>query len=212
MDDHEPRLPSGQSDFDLKQQLLKDDEAVFALIMRKYGVAVAAALRRHYQSLNEHDVEDVLASAIYRLWNYRKQLDVARGSLLALLLRIADNVVRNLFKKGWNKLRWQEVTLDETGDLAAALAVEPTAVDSGAVMPGSGAGNTFRQDVQRVIDKLPSDYRHIILADANARDRVASAAMLSEELKIPVGTVWVYRNRAMAAIRRELRELGYEVP
>ena len=53
---------------------------------------------------------------------------------------------------------------------------------------------------------------YIVRADANAKDRVASAELISEELEIPVGTVRVYRNRAMATIRRELRMKGYQVP
>ena len=66
--------------------------------------------------------------------------------------------------------------------------------------------------MQEIIDKLPAPYRYIVLADATAKDRVASAELISEELEIPAGTVRVYRNRAMAAIRRELRIMGYEVP
>ena len=60
---------------------------------------MAAALRRRYFILNENDVEDVLATALYRLWASRERLDLAKGSLAALFYRIADNVVRNLFKR-----------------------------------------------------------------------------------------------------------------
>jgi DNA-directed RNA polymerase specialized sigma24 family protein len=68
------------------------------------------------------------------------------------------------------------------------------------------------EDLRSIIERLPDSYRHIILADACARDRVASARFLAEELEIPEGTIRVYRKRAMSALRSEMRKLGYEVP
>ncbi len=201
----EPGSSSNQSDLDLKHELLEDNEGVLGLTLRLYGPAVAANLRRRYSVLNEQDVEDILVSALYRLWVYRKRLDLARGSLAALFYRIAENLVRNLFKKGWHKLRLQETRLDDEAEFLQALQFKPVEA------PQCDVG-AIQNDVQGVIDKLPAPYRYIVLADAAARDRVASAELISEELEIPASTVRVYRNRAMAAIRRELRAMGYEVP
>ena len=129
----------------------------------------------------------------------------AKGSLAALFYRIADNIVRNLLQKtGWHRLRLQEVRLEDWTESMAAL---PRPVDAG---PSDAAA--IRQDLQSVIDSLPAAYRYIVLADATAKDRVASAELIAEELEIPAGTVRVYRNRAMNAIRGKLRALGYEVP
>jgi RNA polymerase sigma factor (sigma-70 family) len=203
---NEAGLRFGTCDLDLKEQLVRDDDEVLGLILRTYGPAIAAVLQRRYLVLNEHDIEDVLASALFRLWRFRKRLDVTRGSLATLLLRIADNIVRDLFKEGWRKLRLHEAAAPDPAELPAVLVPEPAAEKSAA------ENDRVQQDVRAIIDRLPDAYRFIVLADANARERVASAEMISEELEIPAGTVRVYRNRAMAAIRRELRQLGYKVP
>jgi RNA polymerase sigma factor (sigma-70 family) len=191
---------------DLKEQLIRSDEEVLGAILRTYGAPVAALLRRRYSVLNDHDIEDVLASALFRLWRYRKQLDTTRGSLGTLLLRIADNIVRDLFKEGWRKLRLHEASPLDPQELARLFV--PTAAAESSTANNGQLGH----DVRVIIDRLPDAYRFIVLADANARDRVASAEMISEELEIPAGTVRVYRNRAMATIRRELRQMGYKVP
>jgi RNA polymerase sigma factor (sigma-70 family) len=197
-------LSSNQSDSDLKHLLLDDNEAVLAMVLRSFGPAVAASLRRRYLILNENDVEDVLATALYRLWAYRKRLDLAKGPLATLFYRIADNTVRNLFKTGWHQLRSQEVRLDNWNEIVEAPA---RSTDEEPRNPG-----TIRQDLQGIIDSLPAAYRYIVLADATAKDRVASAELIAEELEIPAGTVRVYRSRAMNAIRSKLRALGYNVP
>jgi RNA polymerase sigma factor (sigma-70 family) len=191
---------------DLKEQLIRSDEEVLGAILRTYGPPVAALLRRRYSVLNDHDIEDVLASALFRLWRYRKQLDTTRGSLGTLLLRIADNIVRDLFKEGWRKLRLHEASALDPRELPSLF------VPGAAVDPSVRENGQLCDDLRAIIDRLPDAYRFIVLADANARDRVASAEMISEELEIPAGTVRVYRNRAMATIRRELRQLGYKVP
>jgi DNA-directed RNA polymerase specialized sigma24 family protein len=203
-------LSSNQSDSDLKRQLIDNNEGVLAKILREFGPAVAASLRRRYFILNENDVEDVLAIALYRLWAFRKRLDVAEGPLAALFYRIADNAVRNLFKSGWHRLRLQEVRLEDWAEVVEApvRSIEPVcSIDR----EPSDLGK-IRQDLQIIIDSLPTAYRYIVLADANAKDRVASAELIAEELEIPAGTVRVYRNRAMNAIRGKLRLLGYSVP
>ena len=171
---------------------------------------MAASLRRRYSILNENDVEDVLATALYRLWAYRKRLDVAKGSLATLFYHIADNVVRNLFKTGWHRLRSQEVRLEDWAGVVESPVRSTDSVRT--VDAGPGDAGKIRQDLQTIIDSLPAAYRYIVFADAIAKDRVASAELIAEELEIPAGTVRVYRNRAMNAIRGKLRALGYSVP
>jgi RNA polymerase sigma factor (sigma-70 family) len=215
-------LSSHQTDSDLKHLLLDNHEAALGMILRDHGPAVAAALRRRYSVLNENDVEDVLATALYRLWAYRKRLDSAKGPVAALFYRIADNVVRNLFKTGWHRLRSQEVRLEDWTETMAGPIRPADPVCPADPIPPADAGPSdattirqegrIREDLQIIIDSLPPAYRYIVLADATAKDRVASAELIAEELEIPAGTVRVYRNRAMNAIRGKLRKLGYNVP
>ncbi len=148
-------LSSNQSDSDLKRQLIDNNEGVLGKVLREYGPAVAAALRRRDFILNVNDVEDVLATALYRLWAYRKRLDVAKGSLSTLFYRIADNVVRNLFKTGWHQLRSQEVSFEDWADVVEAPV---QSIDAETSDPGK-----IRQDLQIIIDTLPAAYRYIVL-------------------------------------------------
>ena len=67
-------------------------------------------------------------------------------------------------------------------------------------------------ELRAVLDRLPDAYRTIVLADAAAPGRVASAEFLSQELQIPTGAVRVYRHRAMKAIRTALEQAGYKLP
>ena len=210
MDTTDAGLSSNQSDSDLKRQLIDNNEGVLGSILREYGPAVASSLRRRYFILNENDVEDVLATALYRLWAYRKRLDLAKGTLATLLYRIADNAVRNLFKTGWHRLRMQEVRFEDWAEVVESP-VDSIDADRSIEAEPNDAGK-IRQDLQIIIDSLPAAYRYIVLADATAKDRVASAELIAAELEIPAGTVRVYRNRAMNAIRGKLRALGYEVP
>ena len=209
-------LSSNQSDSDLKRQLVDNNEGVLGMILRDYGPAVAATLRRRYFILNENDVEDVLATALYRLWAFRKRLDVAKGTLATLFYRIADNAVRNLFKTGWHRLRLQEVRVEDWTEVVKTPVGSIDAdgsVDAVCRMDGEPSDQgKIRHDLQTVVDSLPAAYRYIVLADATAKDRVASAELIAEELEIPAGTVRVYRNRAMNAIRGKLRALGHDVP
>ncbi len=203
-------LSSNQTDSDLKRLLRDGHEGALATILRDNGPAVAAALRRRYSILNENDVEDVLATALYRLWAYRKRLDLAKGPLAALFYRIADNAVRNLFKTGWHRLRLQEVRVEDWTEVMPAPVRPEEAGASDA--RATRQDEKLRRDLKIVIDSLPAAYQYIALADATAKDRVAAADLIAEELEIPAGTVRVYRNRAMNAIRGKLRSLGHDVP
>jgi RNA polymerase sigma factor (sigma-70 family) len=186
----------------LGERLRRGDESALEAILYQLGPIVASGLRRRYVVLNSQDVEDILATALYRLWRYRKKYDPAKASLKALLCRIADNVAKNLFRLGWQKLRQQEVEVD-----AYSKYVCPQKRVSGTAKTAK-----LIEDLQQVLAKLPAVYRHIVLADAYARDRVADSELLADELDIPSGTVRVYRNRAMTTIRLEMRKRGYKVP
>ena len=88
-----------------------------------------------------------------------------------------------------------EVRLDDWSDILepAIRLVEP---DCSLELQPSDTGK-IRQELQIIIDSLPTAYRYIVLADATAKDRVDSTELIAEELEIPAGTVRVYRNRAM---------------
>jgi RNA polymerase sigma factor (sigma-70 family) len=148
-------------------------------------------------------VEDILIIAMIRLWKGRVRFDPERASLRTYFARIADNMARCLISSGWAKTRQLEVPLD---------------VREFAVASNEDRRDETSQDASlmhklgQALDQLPEAYRTILLADACASGRVASAEFLSQELQIPAGTVRVYRHRAVTAVRRLLAEAGCKVP
>ena len=189
---------------ELEKRFLQNDENSLKGTLRicGRGPLVAATLRRRYVVLNWHDIEDILIVGLHRLWKHRSKFDPSRASLRSLFLGIADNVARDLFKYGWQRTKNLEITLDQVCGKSLLSADSP--VDS-------DVSNEVLEDVRRIVNRLPEAYRHIVLADCYARDRLASTERLAEELELSASTVRVYRVRAMEAIRTELAKLGYEV-
>jgi RNA polymerase sigma factor (sigma-70 family) len=183
------------------------NETALGGVLCAHGPAIAALLRARYPSFNEHDVEDVLIVALYRIWRNRRRFDPQKGRLGAYFFRTADRVAQDVLRSGWHKARRMEVALPAhpPSDLAEAAVKAPE--DGGVAFSAQ-----MLDDVREVIDKLPVAYRQIVVADACARDRVASAELLADELDVSPTTVRVYRNRAMQTIRTELRKRGYDVP
>lgn len=184
------------------------NETALGGVLCAHGPAVATLLRARYPSFNEHDVEDVLIVALYRIWRNRRRFDPRKGRLGAYFFRTADRVAQDVLRSGWHKARRMEVALP--ADRSPSDLAEPAvkASEDGAIaFPAQ-----MLDDVREVMDKLPAAYRQIVVADACARDRVASAELLADELDVSPTTVRVYRNRAMQTIRTELRKRGYDVP
>lgn len=200
---NEPKMDdASHSALDIIQRLLRDEESALGAVLRAHGPVVGAAIKRKYCVLNSHDIDDILSTALVELWKLRSQFDPKKGSLRATFFRIADHVALDLMRHGWHKARRREVSLHDiypakSADEAGSSEVEKPPIE---------------QHMRQIVDSLPEAYRYIILADACARDRVASTALLAQELDIPEGTVRVYRSRAMASIRTELRRLGYSLP
>ena len=192
---------------DLGSRLSQGDESALGAVLRDWGPAVSSLLQKNYSTLNEQDLDDILAIALFRLWKARERFDAARASLKTFFYHIADNAARDVFRHGWCKARQLEVSLTEwSGELAPrSEAVAGFHASAGRQTAGKAA-----EDVHTIMAKLPESYRQIVLADSQARDRVASVEFLSRQLDIPAGTVRVYRHRAMTTIRRELRKLYQE--
>jgi RNA polymerase sigma factor (sigma-70 family) len=189
------------------------DEAWVRLVLSQHAPPVGAWLRSRYSILTAEDVEDIIVMASIRIWRNRDNFDAARGSLRTWFARIADNVARRLIETGWVKTRSLEVPLDERQDLAAPDKSSPdmaAADKSSRADPAEDTPQALR--IRHALDRLPEAYRTILLADACAAGRVASAEFLSQELQLPAGTVRVYRHRAVIALQKLLAESGYEFP
>ncbi|MBC8291450.1 MAG: sigma-70 family RNA polymerase sigma factor [Planctomycetes bacterium] len=207
----------------LAKQLASGDESALEFILREYGPAVRGLLARKYCGvLGEGDFEDVLAIALFRVWQHRERFDPGRASLKAWFYRIATNAARDVLRYGWHKARSLEVSYEAAS--LASVSVDPASVDRGAE-----AGDVFSEDdrsesesddvenpeheevrqlLREVLATLSEKQRRIVLADAASKEGKVPSQELSDELGIPPATVRVYRRRAIEKLRKELDRRG----
>jgi len=193
---------------------LIDDENALAEILRCYAPAIIEALHVRYTTrmrlLRYEDIEDVVSIALRRLWDARSNYDDKKQSLRVWLFCIAENVAKDVLKHGWHKARrlernpgqdWLEEQSGQTCPNAAKL---------------TGKEKRMRTkeaaDLETALNKLSDEQRRIVMADAASRDGATSNEFLADELGIPAAHVRVYRSRAYAALRKEMKRLGHEVP
>ncbi|MCA9068974.1 MAG: sigma-70 family RNA polymerase sigma factor [Planctomycetaceae bacterium] len=199
---------------DLGERLRAADEQTLSEILRLYGPVARAILRSRFQGvLNASDIDDVLSIALFRLWQARETYDSMKSSLRVWFLRIAENAARDVLKFGWYQARRKEVSTDpphlaEYRDTRSTDQANPTKEP----YPTNVLDQPEHSDLREILADLPEPQRRIVLADALARDRVASSAHLAEELGIPASSIPVYRKRALEKIRKELRRRGHDVP
>ena len=199
---------------DLGERLRAADEQSLSEILRLYGPLARAVLRSRFQGvLNASDTDDVLSIALFRLWQARDTYDAMKSSLRVWYLRIAENAARDVLKFGWHRARRKEVSTDppRLAELSHTRRNGPTGQ---AANPSDDRllEHPRHSDLKEILADLPETQRRIVLADALARDRVASSEFLAAELEIPASSVPVYRKRAIEKIRKELRRRGHEVP
>jgi RNA polymerase sigma factor (sigma-70 family) len=206
----EPRPPD-EENTRLALALLENDERALEDILRLYGPDVTKLLHAKYTLrrgvLTYEDIEDVVIIALERLWNARASYDDSKGTLRAWLYCIADNVAKDVKKLGWQKARkleWRPGNdwMEQSPKCAAPEPAEAQEAEESQEL----------KDLRMVVNNLPEVQRRIILADSVAREDVAASADVAADLGIPVANVKVYRQRAMATIRREMRRLGHQIP
>ncbi len=192
---------------DLGARLRAGEEAVLEVILRTHGPPILALLRRRFVGrLTATDFEDVLAAALFRMWQHRTRFDPALASLRVWFFRIAENLVRDILKHGWHKARQLEMST-EPRLLAEVIDRRPNGESDHVV--GDGELPTLRvppELLRELLALLPENQRRIVLADANSRDGVVASHDLASELGIPASTVRVYRRRALERLRREIEE------
>lgn len=197
---------------DLGERLLAGDEQVLDAILQTHGPPVLALLRQRLGGpLTPTDFEDVLATALFRVWQHRTRFDPGRASLRVWLFRIAENLARDVLKHGWQKARQLERSTDP-----ARLAESVDARSLGAGEDWTSAPRTrpamSAELMRELLALLPEAQRRIVLADADSREGTVASDQLGRELGIPPGTVRVYRRRALERLRREMEARGFSLP
>jgi RNA polymerase sigma factor (sigma-70 family) len=194
--------------------LLEGDEDALAEILRCYAPAVMEALHARFVLrlclLRHADIEDVVSIALGRLWDARASYDDTKQSLRVWFYCIAENVAKDVLKHGWHKARrlernpghdWLEAKQDHTCPDPA----KPTGKEK-------RRATKEATDLETALNKLSHEQRTIVIADAASRDGTASNEFLADELGIPAAHVRVYRGRAYANLRREMKRLGHDIP
>lgn len=195
--------------------LLEDDKGALDEILRCFGPAIIKSLQDRYVTrmrlLRYEDIEDVVSIALHRLWEARADYNDRKQKLRVWLYCIAENVAKDVLKHGWHKAWRLERNpgsdwLDEKQDHSCP---DPATPPSG---KEKRAQSKLAADLEKSLNKLSHDYRVIVLADAEARDGKASNDFLADELGIPAAHIRVYRPRAYAALRKEMKKLGHDIP
>ncbi|MEZ6128102.1 MAG: sigma-70 family RNA polymerase sigma factor [Planctomycetaceae bacterium] len=192
---------------DLAQRLLDDDEQALDDILRSFGPVILVVLTRRYENvLKEPDIEDVMSIGLFRLWVNRARFNSSKASLKVWFYRIVENAARDVLRYGWHKARLLEVHSD-----AALLGIADPS--SNGHSEATRASPTDEQlALREIVAQLPERQQYIVMADAAAKDGVASSQLLGDELGIPASSVRVYRKRALDRIRDEFSKRGHDVP
>ncbi len=205
---------SEEQNMRLALALLENKESVLAEILRLYAPAIIETLyakfTKRMRVLRYEDIEDVVSIGLRRLWDARADYDDAKQSLRVWFYCIAENAAKDVLKHGWHKARQLERNqgqdcLDEKPDCNVLAA---------ASLKGSEKRKASKEatDLEKIVNKLSDTYRKIVMADAASPDGVASNEFLADDLGIPAAHVRVYRPRAYAMIRKEMKKLGHEIP
>lgn len=207
---------------DIGQRLISGDENALEAALRAHGPPVKVLLRRKFFGpLTDSDFEDVLAVALYRMWQYRARYDPSRASLRVWFYRIAENVTRDVLRHGWQKARQLEVSFEPLA-LSAVVdhrtletPAEPDPVENKS-QPGlppqhddASPRQPINHDLVEILKLLPEAQRKILLADAESTDGKVASQALASELGIPATTVRVYRRRALEKVRSEMDRRGW---
>ena len=205
-------MTRGISPLDLGAQLRAGDEAVLEVILRTHGPPIVALLKQRFIGrLTAIDFEDVLAAALFRIWQHRLRFYTTLASLRVWFFRVAENIARDVLKHGWHKARQLESNFEPA--LLAAAVDHRSIKDDSHVDSDNCSGSTLRiplEQLRELLARLPEQQRRIVLADADSPDGVVSSQHLANELGIPPSTVRVYRRRALERLRRDIenRELA----
>jgi len=194
--------------------LQKGDQSVLADILRLYAPDIIELLHSRFVTrmrlLRYEDIEDVVSIALRRLWAARLSYDSSKQSIRVWLYCISENAAKDVLKHGWHKARKLEHNpghewLDERP-------ADHCPTSTKHAVPDTKKESKEAIDLGAALAKLPDDQRKIVMADAASRDGMASNEFLEAELDIPASHVRVYRSRAYATLRKEMKRLGHNIP
>ena len=206
---------------DLTLKLWDGDESVKGDLVVVCSGTVEAAIQREFPALTAVEVEDVVAEALRRFWEWRENYDPASASLRTVIYGIAVNVASE-FRSG--RYRWQKIRFRQVDDPIGLFDLTHHANSPDAPEPESKPPepkDNLLADVRAAFESLPALQQDILraYADAEASEFELDAGDLGKELgikhkdgvPIPAGTIRVYKLRAKEAIEKKLARAGYDL-
>jgi len=194
----------------LVQRLKTDDETVYQVILSILGPRVEGLLKKHFPYLRHEDCKDILQDALFRLWRARATYDPAKGSLQKWFYKIAENQLKDSWKRKKFHLRVCDpsdlVESERTSRSSSAGAEDGPKI----ISPKFGA-------FLEIFAQLPEDHRRILLAHIQKGSKTGQWAVdLEREFKsagksYTAGNLRVLRNRIYKTIRLEMERRGFHM-
>lgn len=187
------------------RRLKTGDESVLEDLLRTIGPRVDALLKARHPFIKAEDREEFLVEALYRVWQARAQFDPAKGSLQAWYFSIAENLLKDRYKRK----RCPEHLCDPS-DLVEAQTLRHRSCrwdDTPEFVTPSPEARILGD----ILDQLTDVERRIVLAYAHTGGQGQWAVDLAEELSadlgvdIRPGTIRVKRIRIYDKIRKRMQ-------
>jgi RNA polymerase sigma factor (sigma-70 family) len=183
--------PQEKSDEEMAAALRAGDESVLADILRTKGGMVEQALRGRFPMLDAADLDDVLSTALLRLWTRRSRYDPNRSAIGTWFYVIARNVAVDFLRA-------------EHGEKTATTA-SPESTSTKEPRWSKAAYDA----VCEILAGLEEVDRQIVLAYVHWGPQPEFDQTLSRELGTTPGNIRTKRSRLMKRIRNELAARGF---
>lgn len=175
------------SDADLISRISKSDEAALALLYDRYRTILFGLLFRILR--NRSEAEDILQEVFVQLWQQAKHFDKDRGKAFNWLVTITHS-------RAIDRLRFLKTrTLATEKHITGKLLYTDSKIEQNLILQGR------QKLVRTALNRLPENQRSLLLM---AYFDGYSQQEISEQVKIPLGTVKTRMRMGMIKLRETL--------
>lgn len=173
---------------EIVERLQSDDQTALSIVFKEIVPRLWPLLTRNFrEALSNEDIEEVIATALGKLWQNRTKFDGAKGDLQGWFYVILRNCALDRIRR--KRPRVQEF-----------LVVEP-------LSPESGSDEEKQKLLQAAISNLNQRELQTILPLFEKTG--VSVSDLSERLRVSTGAIRQLRFRALRKLDAALAEHGY---
>jgi RNA polymerase sigma factor (sigma-70 family) len=188
-----PKSANGADFQKLADRLGDDDESALGDLIRELVPVLAGQLTRRFgRILNTHDIDDVLARMLCRVWERRRQYRQTGAAFPNWCYLIARNFAIDAIRtkareREHLKCLWRELQ----GSREPAKAAVPVL-----------------SALQEALSRLSVQEREVLSASVSS-DEAAWAVTLARSMNLEPGNIRQKRFRALNKLRNEMVHLGY---